>query len=342
MNFNVWKTKDAPTPSVMSLLMRALGVLLVLAIALPLSAAVAASDSYPSKPVRLIITFAPGGAADTIGRLIAAKLSEHLGKQVVPENRSGAGGTVGTEAVVKSAPDGYTLLSTSTAYVTNPLLYKVSYDPVKSFIPVALVASGPLGLAVHPSVPANSVKEFIALAKKQPGKLVSASSGSGGYSHLAAELLKTSAGIDFMTVQFKGGGPSIIDTIGGHSQICMLSLITMMPHIKSGKLKVLGVSSIKRSPLMPNVPTISEAGVPGYEAKMWHGIFAPAGTPKAVVDRLNKELAVILNSEDTKKTLEGYGAEADLMGPAEFSKYLQVETLKWEKVIKEGNIKGEE
>jgi tripartite-type tricarboxylate transporter receptor subunit TctC len=329
-------------PIMVSLVIRAVGVLLLLAIALPICTAIAASDSYPSKPVRLIIAFAPGGSNDIVGRLIAAKLSERLGKQVVPENRAGAGGTVGTEATAKSGPDGYTLLSTSAAYVINPLLYKVSYDPMKSFIPVALTGNGPMALAVHPSVPANSLKEFIDLVKKRPGKLVCASSGSGGYSHLAAELLKTSAGIDFMIVQFKGGGPATIDTMGGHSQISLLPLISLLPHIKSGKLKVLGVSGNKRSPLLPDVPTISEAGVPGYEAMMWWGIFAPAGTPEMVVERLNKELMVIMNSADTKKIFENQGAEADLMGPAEFSKFMLSETAKWRKVIKEGNIKGEE
>jgi tripartite-type tricarboxylate transporter receptor subunit TctC len=340
MNFNAWKTKDAPIPRRV-LLRRILRALIILAIALSISEAVAASDSYPSRPVRLIIAFAPGGSNDIVGRLIAAKLSERLGKQIVPENRAGAGGTVGTEVVAKSGPDGYTLLSTSTAYVINPLLYKVSYDPMKSFIPIALTGKGPMALAVHPSVPANSVKEFVELAKKQPGKLVCASSGSGGYSHLAAEFLKTSAGIDFMIVQFKGGGPATIDTMGGHSQISLLPLISILPHIKSGKLKVLGVSGNKRSPLLPDVPTISEAGVPGYEAMMWWGIFAPAGTPEAVVERLNKELMVIMNSGDTKKIFENQGAEADLMGPSEFTKFIQLETAKWSKVIKDGNIKAE-
>jgi len=340
MNFNAWKTKDRPMPKMMWL-MKVFGVLLVLTIALPIYEAVAASDPYPSKPVRLIIAFAPGGSNDIVGRLIAAKLSERLGKQVIPENRAGAGGTVGTEATAKSGPDGYTLLCTSTAYVINPLLYKVSYDPMKSFIPIALTGKGPMALAVHPSVPANSVKEFIELAKKQPGKLVCASSGSGGYSHLAAEYLKTTAGIDFMIVQFKGGGPATIDTMGGHSQISLLPLISLLPHIKSGKLKMLGVSGNKRSPLLPDVPTISEAGVPGYEAMMWWGLFAPAGTPEVVVERLNKELMVIMNSGETKKIFENQGAEADLLGPVEFTKFIQLETAKWSKVIKEGNIKGE-
>jgi len=340
MNFNAWKTKDSPMPKMMWL-MKVFGVLLVLTIALPIYEAVAASDPYPSKSVRLIIAFAPGGSNDIVGRLIAAKLSERLGKQVIPENRAGAGGTVGTEATAKSGTDGYTLLCTSTAYVINPLLYKVSYDPMKSFIPIALTGKGPMALAVHPSVPANSVKEFIELAKKQPGKLVCASSGSGGYSHLAAEYLKTTAGIDFMIVQFKGGGPATIDTMGGHSQISLLPLISLLPHIKSGKLKMLGVSGNKRSPLLPDVPTISEAGVPGYEAMMWWGLFAPAGTPEVVVERLNKELMVIMNSGETKKIFENQGAEADLMGPVEFTKFIQLETAKWSKVIKEGNIKGE-
>jgi tripartite-type tricarboxylate transporter receptor subunit TctC len=342
MNSNIRNMEGLPKSKAASLRMRALGFLLLLAVLLSLSAAGAASDPYPSRPVRLIIAFAAGGSNDIVGRLIAAKLSERLGKQVIAENRVGAGGTVGTEAVMKSAPDGYTLLSNSAAYVINPLLYRVPYDPIKSFIPVALTGMGPMALAVYPGVQANSVKEFVALAKKQPGKLVCASSGAGGYSHLAAELLKTSADIDFKIVQFKGGGPAVIDTMGGHSQISLLPLISILPHIKSGKLRALGVSGSARSPLLPDVPTISEAGVPGYEAIMWWGIFAPAATPTAVVDRLNKELAVIMNAEDTKKKFESQGASADLLGPAAFGKFLQAEAIKWGKVIKEGNIKGEE
>ena len=318
----------------------AIGFLLAIVILSPPAAA--AADSYPARPTRLIIAFAPGGSTDIIGRLIAQKLTERLGKQVVPENRSGGGGTIGMEMVAKSEPDGYTLLFTSAALAINPLLYKVPYDPVKSFVPVAMMGNGPVVLTVHPSVPANSVKELIALAKKQPGKLVSAAAGGGSFMHLATELFKMMAGIDIKIVQFKGGGPAMIDTMGGHSQISLGTLTQSLPQIKSGKLKALGFGGATRSKLLPDLPTISEAGVPGYEASQWWGLLAPAGTPKAIIDRLDKELRVILNSDDTKKIFEAQGAEADLLGPAEFVKFIGTETVKWGKVIKAGNIKGED
>ena len=325
-----------------SLLTIALGALLAFAVLLPFSSALAASDAYPTKPVRLIIAFAPGGSTDIVGRLIATKLSERLGKQVVPENRSGAGGTVGTEMVMKAEPDGHTLLFTSAALAINPLLFKVPYDPVKSFVPIAKMGDGPVVLTVHPGVPANSVKELIALAKKQPGKMVSAAAGSGSFMHLATELFKMMAGIDIKIVQFKGGGPAMIDTMGGHSQISLGTLTQSLPQIKSGKLKALGYGGAVRSRLLPDLPTVSEAALPGYEAAQWWGLFAPAGTPKAIVDRLHKELAVIMKAEDTQKTFEVQGAEPDLLASAEFIKFIEAEGVKWGKVVKEGNIKGEQ
>ena len=324
-----------------SLLLRIFALLLALATAPTLSAVVSAADSYPSKPIRLIIAFAPGGSTDIVARMIGAKLSERLGRQVVPDNRGGGGGTIGMEMVAKAEPDGYTLLFTSSAITTNPLLFKVPFDPAKSFIPVAKIGSGPAVLAVHPSVPANSVKELIALAKKQPGKLVCAAAGVGSFVHMSSELFKLMAGIDFKIVQFKGGGPAMIDTMGGHSQILVGTLTMSLPQIKSGKLKALGYGGSVRSKLLPDVPTISEAGVPGYEAAIWWGLFAPAGTPKEIVDRLYKEIAAIMNSEEMKQTFEKQGSDVDLMGSADFAKFIEAETVKWGKVVKEGNIKGE-
>jgi len=330
-------------PAMKSVRFKIFGALFVLsAVFTPsMGAAVLAADSFPIKPVRLIISFTPGGSTDIIARLIAAKLSERLGKQVVPDNRAGAGGTIGTEMVAKSEPDGYTLLFTSASHAINPSLYKLPYDPVKSFVPIAKMGSGPVVLTVHPGVPVHSVQELIALAKKQPGKLLFSSAGVGSFNHLAGELFKMMAGIDFKVVQFKSGGPAQIDTMGGHSQISLGTLTQSLPHIKSGKLKALGFGGPVRSRLLPELPTIAEAGVPGYEAIMWWGMFAPAGTPKAVVDRLNKELVVILNAEDTKKTFENQGAEADLMGLPEFSKFIEAEMAKWGRVIKAANIKAE-
>jgi tripartite-type tricarboxylate transporter receptor subunit TctC len=273
--------------------------------------------------------------------MIGAKLSERLGKQVVPDNRGGGGGTIGMEMVAKAEPDGYTLLFTSSAITTNPLLFKVPFDPVKSFIPVAKIGSGPAVLAVHPSVPANSVKELITLAKKQPGKLVCAAAGVGSFVHMSSELFKMMAGIDFKIVQFKGGGPAMIDVMGGHSQILTGTLTMTMPQIKTGKLKALGYAASARTKLMPELPTVSEAGLPGYESAIWWGIFAPAGTPKEIVGRLYKEIAAIMNSEEMKQTFEKQGSDVDLMGSADFAKFIEAETVKWGKVVKEGNIKGE-
>ncbi|MBU2053977.1 MAG: tripartite tricarboxylate transporter substrate binding protein [Proteobacteria bacterium] len=300
-----------------------------------------AAQTYPTKPIRIIVPFAPGGSNDIIGRQIAARLTERLGKQVIVENRGGAGAVIGMELVANSEPDGYTLLLSGNAYTIAPSLYKLPYDPVKAFVPVARLGTGPAVLTIHPSVPVNSVKELIALAKQKPGKLICASVGVGTFNHLGAELFKIMAGVDFMIVQFKGGGPAAADQLGGHSQIMFGSLTLAMPHIKSEKLKALGVGGLKRSAVLPNVPTIAEAGVPGYESSIWWGIHAPAGTPKTIVDRLDKELAVILTSPETQKMFHDQGAEVDYMGPEEFGKFISAETAKWARVVKEGNIKAE-
>jgi tripartite-type tricarboxylate transporter receptor subunit TctC len=334
--------KEKPVPDMKLRLMRLFGVTLALAILILPSPVAAAADSYPNKPIRLIIAFAPGGSTDIVARMIAAKLSERLGKQVVPDNRGGGGGTIGMEAVAKAEPDGYTLLFTSSAIATNPLLYTVPFDPVKSFIPVAKVGNGPAVLTVHPGVPANSVKELIALAKKQPGKLVCASAGVGSFVHMSSELFKMMAGIDFKIVQFKGGGPAMIDVMGGHSQILAGTLTMTMPNIKSGKLKALGYAASARTKLMPELPTVSEAGLPGYESAIWWGFFAPAGTPKEIADRLYKEIAAIMNSDEMKQTFDKQGSEIDLMDSAGFTKFIEAEMVKWGKVVKEGNIKGED
>jgi len=320
---------------------KTLGTLIALAVLLALPAAGYAADAYPSKPVRLIIPFPPGGSNDIIGRMIATKLTERLGKQVVADNRGGAGGVVGTEMAAKAAPDGYTLVIIAAGHAINPALYKLPYDHDKSFTPIAKMGSGPNVLTVYPGVPANSVKELIALAKKQPGKLVCASSGIGSFMHLGSELFKMMAGIDIKIVQFKGGGPAMIDTMGGHSHISLGTLTQSLPQIKSGKLKVLGVGGKKRNQMLPDAPTIAEAGVTGYEATNWWGMLAPAGTPKSIVDRLQKELLVIMSAEDTKKMFADQGADAEMMGSDEFGKFIIAETEKWGKVVKESNIKVE-
>ena len=306
-----------------------------------LCAGLAAAQSYPTKPVRLIIPFPPGGSNDIIGRLVATQLGERLGKQVVVENRAGAGGVVGTESAAKAPADGYTLLIVSSAHAINPSLYKLPYDHEKAFVPVAKLGGGPNALTVHPSVAVTSVKELIGLMKQKPGQLIISSAGVGTFQHLGAELFKALTGADALIVQFKGGGPAMIDTMGGHSQVNFGSLVQQVPHIKSGKLKVLGTGGAKRSALLPDVPTIAEAGVPGYEATNWWGIIAPAGTPKAVVDRLDKEIAAILASPEIQKRFASEGADADYLGQAEFGKLIVAETAKWGQIIKSANIKAE-
>jgi len=314
----------------------------LLALLVVLTAADAfAAAPYPSKPVRLIVPYPPGGSTDIIGRLIAAKLSDHLGKQVVVDNRGGASSIIGTEMVAKADPDGHTLLITTAVYTILPALQTLPYDPIKSFTPIARVGSGPNALVVHPGVPANSVRELIALAKQKPGKLVFGTPGMVGISHMSTELLMRLSGIDLKIVHFKGAGPAMIDLIGGHSQGSIASLQAALPHIKSGKLRVLGMGGLKRCDILPDVPTIAEAGVPGYEALVWWGILAPAGTPAAIVERLTKELKSILASDELKKQYLNEGAEGDFLGPAEFGQFLETDMAKWFRIVKEANIKVE-
>jgi len=312
------------------------------AVVLALFACAATAQVYPTKPVKLIIPFPPGGSNDIVGRMSAAQLGERLGQQVVVDNRGGAGGTIGTEIAAKSPPDGYTLLLISTAYAFNTSIYKkLPYDPATAFVPVAMLATGPAVLVVNPALPVNSVKELITLAKEKPGQLNNATAGVGSFQHLASELFRLEAGIDLTHVPYKGGGPAMMDLIAGQAQVSVGSLIQMLPHIRSGKLKALGTTGAKRSPALPDVPTVAEAGLPGYEATNWWGILAPAGTPPAIVDRLNKELATIALSAEAKKRFEAEGAEAAQMSPPEFGKFVADETAKWARVVKEAGISAE-
>jgi tripartite-type tricarboxylate transporter receptor subunit TctC len=321
-------------PKFRSLMLTAAGMLLAL------STSVAAQD-YPNKPVRLIIPFPPGGSNDVVGRMVATQLSERLGKQVVVDNRSGAGGVSGTDIAAKSAPDGYTLLVISIAHAVNPWLYKLTYDPIKAFAPVGILATGPNVLVINPSLPVNSVKELVALAKQKPGDLQYASAGVGSFQHLGGELFKLNAGVDILHVPFKGGGPAMIDVIGGHTNVMFSSLVQTTPHIRSGKLKALGTGGTKRSPVLPEVPTVAEAGVPTYEAVNWWGIVAPAGTPQPILDKLHKELTAVLSSPEAQKQFENEGASVVQMSSAEFGSFIAKELAKWERVVKEANIKAE-
>jgi tripartite-type tricarboxylate transporter receptor subunit TctC len=321
-----------------SLLVKIVGVLL--ALATPAAAQVAAQD-YPNKPVRLIIPFPPGGSNDVVGRMIATQLSDRLGKQVVVDNRGGAGGVIGTEAAANSAHDGYTLLIISIAHSVSPWLYKLQYDPIKSFVPVAILASGPNVLVVHPDLPVHSVSELIALAKQKPGELNYASAGIGSFQHLGGELFKLTAGVNIVHVPYKGGGPAMTDVLGGHTKIMFSSLVQTSGFVHSSQLRALGTGGSHRSSVLPDVPTIAEAGLPGYEANNWWGIVAPAGTPPAIVEKLHNEIGAVQNSEQTKKQFSTEGAEIVQMSSAEFGTFMETEMNKWERVVKESGIKAE-
>ena len=300
------------------------------------------ADTYPSRPVRLVVPFPPGGSNDIVGRMMANKLTDRLGKQVIVDNRGGAGGVLGTEMVARSQPDGYTLLVVAAGHTINASLYKqLPYHTEKSFAPIAKLGSGPNALVIHPSVPANSVRELIALAKQKPGQLIATSSGIGSFHHLATELFRMMTGADFKIVQFKGGGPAMVDHLGGHSHFSLGSLIQALSHIQSGKLRALGTGGWKRSVILPEVPTVAEAGVPGYEASNWWGIVAPAGTPLPIVSRLNEEIKSIVTSEEVGKLFRNEGAEVDYMAPSEFVAFITKEIDKWAKVVKEANVKVE-
>ena len=299
------------------------------------------SQAYPSKPVRLVVPFPPGGSNDVVGRAIAQQLSERLGQGVVVDNRGGAGGVIGTNEAAKAAADGYTLLLISTAFPTSIAFNRLPQDAMKSFEPVAMLGSGPALLVVPASSPANSVKDLLSQLKQKPGELNAAAAGIGSFQHMATELFRLQSKTNFVIVQYKGGGPAMTDTIGGQVHFNLGSLVQMVPQVRSGKLKALGVSSAKRVPAMPEVPTIAEAGVPGYEVSNWWGILAPAGTPPPVLDRLYKEITALLDSADTRKRFELEGAEVVRMKPDEFASFVTKETEKWTRVVKEAGIKPE-
>lgn len=299
------------------------------------------AQTYPVKPVRMIIPFPPGGSNDVIGRAIAVQLAERLGQGVVIDNRGGAGGVIGMDAAAKSPGDGYTLLLISVAMPMTIALGRLPPDAMKSFVPVSMLGSGPAVLAVPAALEARSVKELIALARQKPGQLNAGAAGIGSFQHFATELFRLQAGVDFVIVQYKGGGPALTDTLAGHVHMNLGSLIQILPHIRSGKLRALGVGGARRNPVLPDVPTIAEAGVPGYEANNWWGILAPAGTSPAIVGRLRQEIAAILESPETRKRFEVEGAETARLSAAEFSDFIAAETGKWTRVVKDAGIKAE-
>ncbi|HEY0224372.1 MAG TPA: tripartite tricarboxylate transporter substrate binding protein [Pseudolabrys sp.] len=312
--------------------------ILSLALALPAFIPHARADDYPNRPVRLIIPFPPGGSNDVVGRLVAKFLSEKLGQQVYVDNRAGAGGTIGSEAASKADPDGYTLLGVSLAHAVNPSLYTLNYDPIKSFTPIAIFATGPNVLVVNPDMPVKSVKELLELAKEKPGELNYASAGVGSFQHLGAELFKLMSGAKIVHVPYKGGGPAMQDVIAGHVKIMFSSLVQTTPFIKSGQLRALGTGGAKRSTVLPDVPTIAEAGVPGYVSDNWWGVVGPANMPAPVVDKIYKAVQEALQAPELKAQFDREGASVVVMSSAEFGEYIKTEIVKWSRVVKEGGI----
>jgi tripartite-type tricarboxylate transporter receptor subunit TctC len=301
------------------------------------------AQSYPARPVRIIVPFAAGGGTDIVARTVGAKLGEGLGQTVIVDNRAGAAGTIGTELAAKSAPDGYTLLMGSNGPLAiGPGLHaKLPYDPLRDFAPVALITTMPFLMVVHPSLPVRSVKALVALAKARPGQLNYASPGSGSSTHLAMELFKSMAGVDIVHVPYKGVAPAATDLISGQVQMMSGDLNTLMPHVKSGKMRPLAVTGAARSALLPDMPTLNEAGVPGYEASGWFGMLAPAATPREIVRRLNGEIVKTLASVELRKRLAGLGGEVAGGTPERFAAHLRQEITKWSKVIRSIGLNAE-
>ena len=319
-------------------LRKMIGVLAVPFLA-SLAPGVLAAETYPSRPIRLVIPFSPGGGADLVGRLIAAKLSERLGKQVIPDNRTGAGGVIGTDIAAEANPDGHTLAFVPASFTMQPSLQKLPYDPIKSFAPVSRVGKGSFVLVVIPSVPAQSAKDFVAYARQNPGKLFFGTAGAGSSAHMFLELFKLMADIDITVVHFKGGGQQVADLLGAHSQGTMISLPPVRPHIASGKLRALATTGAQRTVFLPDVPTLAESGVPGYDAIVWWGVLAPAGTPPSIIARLDSEIKTVLALDEVKKLLANQGVEPDYQASAQFAPFIAAEIVNWARVVPKGNIK---
>jgi tripartite-type tricarboxylate transporter receptor subunit TctC len=306
-------------------------------------ASIAWAQNYPTKPVRIVVPFAPGGTTDILARLVGQRLSDALRQPVVIDNRPGANGALGTEFVAKSPPDGHTIvMGYLGAFAIGPSLYaKLPYDPIRDFAPITLVASTTQALVIHPSLPARSTRELIALAKRQPGQISYASAGIGAPSHLAGELFKMMAGIDLVHVPYKGSGAAMNDLLGGHVAMSFGGLAAAMTQVKAQRLRVLGVAGAARSPAMPQVPTIAESGLPGYDVASWFGLLAPAATPREVVGRLNNEVVKILRTDEVRERLAADGAEVVANKPEEFAAYIKAELGKWGRVIKAAGIRAE-
>ncbi|MEA3158441.1 MAG: putative tricarboxylic transport rane protein [Betaproteobacteria bacterium] len=313
-----------------------IAVTLFLIAAAHASAQPSGSAAYPVRSVRFVIPFTPGGTADIIARVMAPKMSEGLGQQVVIDNRGGSGGVIGSEVAAKSPPDGYTIMMGLTANIAiNPSLYqKLPYDPVRDFAPVSLVASAPYALIVPPSLPARNVKELVSLAKAKPGELAYASFGNGSAGHLSGELFASMANVKLLHVPYRNIGQGLADLVSGQVQLLFLGIVSTQPHVKAGKVRAIAVTGLKRSPMMPSVPTVSESGVKGYEVTGWYGVFVPMGTPPDIIMRLNKEIVRVVVLPEVRERLSSEGAELAGSTPQQFDRYIKSEIAKWAKVVK--------
>ena len=308
--------------------------------ALALASAAATAQSFPSRPVRIVVTFPPGGGADNIARFMAPPMGRALGQTIIIDNRAGANGQIGADHVAKAAPDGYTLLLGSGGAMTiSPHFGKLPYDPLKDFAPIGMVATNDGLLVVTPDFPANDVKEFIEVLKKSPGKYSFASSGAGGPTHLAGELFKMQAGVDMLHIPYKGDGPAIADLIGAQVPIMVTVLATAAPHVRSGKVKPIASLGMNRFPQLPNVPTLNESGFPGFTAGSWFGLYAPAGTPPDIIAKLNEAMRAALADPQLKEQFAAQGSEAVISTPAELDRTLRAEYAKWGQVIQTAKIK---
>lgn len=312
---------------------------MVFAAAATVSAASFALD-YPTKPVKIVVTYPPGGGADIMARLVAQKLTTSMGQPFIVENKPGASGQIAAASVAKAEPDGYTLMVDASSYAVNPSLYpKLPYDPKKAFVPVTTLALFPNMLVVSPGFGTGSVKELVAMAKAQPGKISYASSGNGSAQHLAGELFKQQAGVDLQHVPYKGGGPAMNDVMAGHVPVFFANMASGLGHVKSGKLKALAVTGSRRAASMPDLPTMAEAGVPGYDVYEWNVLVAPAGTPQAIVNKLQDEVKKVLALPEVRERVDTFGGEVIASTPADTAKFIDEQTQKWAAVLKKGNIK---
>lgn len=311
-------------------------------LALPAIAAQPGVKDYPQRPIRLIDPYAPGGGSGVVARLVAAKLSDAWGKQVVTDNRPGATGAIGTEIAMHAPPDGYTLLMGTTGSIAiSPSLNKMPYEPLKDLIPITQTSSQSMLLVLHPSLPINSVKDLLAAAKAQPKKLTFSSSGTGGSGHLAAELFQSMAKVSLTHVPYKGSGPALLAVLSGEVQLSFNNILAALPHVNGGRLKAIAVTSSKRAAALPNVPTLSESGVAGYEATSWNGMFAPAKTPRPIINKVHDEVVKALNSPDVREKLVAMGSEPVGSTSEEFLDYIKLELERWGKVIRDNNIHSE-